>query len=76
MSYRVAVPNVFPGQYVRLASGEVIKVLSSGVERQSAASSSASRWEVTGYAKGQPTRRMLLYPDRSVEVVLSPVAVS
>lgn len=72
----MAASKVLAGQYVRTATGEVIKVIASCVERQSAASSSASRWEITGYAKGRPTRRMYLYPERTVEVVATPVPAS
>lgn len=65
---------VSKGQYVRKSTGEIMRVVCSCVERQSAASASASVWEITGWSEGGPTRRMLLPPDSVVEIVGSSVA--
>jgi hypothetical protein len=64
--------KVEPGQYVRRSGGEVIKVLCSNVERLSGASGSATQWEITGYAEGQPTRKILTGTEDLVEVVSGP----
>jgi hypothetical protein len=69
---QVAARKVKAGQYVRRSTGEVIKVLCSNVEKLSGASGSATQWEITGYAEGQPTRRILSGTDDLVEVVAGP----
>lgn len=66
---RVKARNVKQGQLLRRSTGEVIKVLCSTAEKQSAASGSSSTWEITGYAEGKPTRRIYTGPDDLVEVV-------
>jgi hypothetical protein len=57
------------GQRVRTATGEVIKVLNSNPERQSAGSGSSSAWEVCGYSEGKPTRRAIVGAGQLFEVV-------
>jgi hypothetical protein len=64
--------EVKAGMYVRRSTGEVVKVLCSNVEALSGASGSATQWEITGYAEGAPTRRILTGPDDQIEVVPEP----
>lgn len=66
---QVEARKVKQGQHLRRATGEVIKVLNSNPERQSAASASASVWEICGYAEGRPTVRILGDSSALVEVV-------
>lgn len=61
--------KVEPGQLVVAHTGDVVKVLNSNPERLSAASASASKWEICAYAEGKPTLRIMGGPSTEVEVV-------
>jgi hypothetical protein len=65
----VPLRSVKPGDYVKHSIGEVIKVLNSNPERQSASSASFGTWHIEGYAEGMPTRKILGDPNAEIEVV-------
>lgn len=66
---KIAAHEVKSGDRVRTNGGDVVKVLCSNPERQSAASASAAQWHIEGYAEGRPTHRILCDPSAEIEVV-------
>lgn len=60
---------VNPGDYIERNTGEVIKVLCSVPERQSAASASAGTWHIEGYSEGRPTSRFFCDSSAPVKIV-------
>jgi hypothetical protein len=68
----VKAAKVQSGDRVRRFTGEVIKVLCSNPETQSAQSGSTTAWHIEGYAEGRPTCRIICDPNLLLEVVERP----